>query len=215
MDMIHLIGDAAFSSDRKGRIVGWNAAAEQLLGYPAGSVLGKPCHAIICGKDASDNLYCGEGCTPLRMIRQNKPIHCFDLQVRNASGRFLTVKCSVITVFETKSRNEFQVLHLLHTAFDCNTTHCLEQDPSDNSAYDVFIDNGDSLPSSMNESSRLTPRETEVLRLLSEGFQTREVADRLCVSVHTVRTHSQNILQKLAVHNKLQAILIARRQHLI
>lgn len=49
--------------------------------------------------------------------------------------------------------------------------------------------------------SVLTVREREVLQLLAEGQATREIADRLHVSVKTVETHRQNIMQKLNIHN--------------
>ena len=45
--------------------------------------------------------------------------------------------------------------------------------------------------------TQLTPREREIVQLLSEGYSTREIADRLHVSVKTVATHRENILRKL------------------
>lgn len=58
---------------------------------------------------------------------------------------------------------------------------------------------------------RLTPRETEILQHFASGRTPAEVADRLEISPHTVRTHVQNILTKLGVHSKLQAVTAAIR----
>jgi two-component system, NarL family, response regulator LiaR len=55
----------------------------------------------------------------------------------------------------------------------------------------------------------LTERELEVLRLLAEGCQNKEIADRLCLSSTTVRFHVSNILAKLGLANRTQAGLYA------
>jgi DNA-binding NarL/FixJ family response regulator len=58
---------------------------------------------------------------------------------------------------------------------------------------------------------RLTPREKEVLQALAEGLESREIADKLNVTVETERTHMVNILHKLGVHSRLQALVFAAR----
>lgn len=52
----------------------------------------------------------------------------------------------------------------------------------------------------------LTPRETEILRLIQQGFLSKEIAHRLCISIHTVNIHRQNLLRKLGVQNSIEAI---------
>ncbi|HXF72870.1 MAG TPA: LuxR C-terminal-related transcriptional regulator [Actinomycetota bacterium] len=58
---------------------------------------------------------------------------------------------------------------------------------------------------------RLTPRELEILREAALGRRNDEIAGALGMSRHTVRTHVQNILTKLGVHSKLEAVLVAIR----
>ena len=55
----------------------------------------------------------------------------------------------------------------------------------------------------------LTPREREVLNLLSKGFSNRQIAEDLFLSEHTVRTHVQNLRGKLNVRSKFQAAVLA------
>jgi len=61
----------------------------------------------------------------------------------------------------------------------------------------------------------LTAREVEVLKLLAEGLTNQEIANRLIVSPTTVKTHVQNILQKLGVSDRTQAAVYAVRCGLI
>jgi DNA-binding NarL/FixJ family response regulator len=58
---------------------------------------------------------------------------------------------------------------------------------------------------------RLTPREVEVLQHLADGATPDEIAKSLEMSKHTLRTHTQNVLTKLNVHTKLDAIVVALR----
>lgn len=58
----------------------------------------------------------------------------------------------------------------------------------------------------------LTDRETEVLGYLAEGLSNAAIAQRLTVSVHTVRNHVANLSAKLGAHSKLEALTIAVRE---
>jgi DNA-binding NarL/FixJ family response regulator len=60
----------------------------------------------------------------------------------------------------------------------------------------------------------LTGREVEILALFAEGMSTRDLADRLDISPLTVQSHVKNILAKLGVHTKVEAVRIAWRHGL-
>ncbi len=61
----------------------------------------------------------------------------------------------------------------------------------------------------------LTAREVDILRHISQGFTVAESARMMNISNHTVATHIKNIYSKLAVHNRVEAIIQARNQGLI
>lgn len=63
--------------------------------------------------------------------------------------------------------------------------------------------------------SFLTAREKEVLRQLVAGRSNKDIADTLFISQNTVRTHIQNILTKLGVHSKLEAVALAIRHNIV
>jgi len=57
-----------------------------------------------------------------------------------------------------------------------------------------------------NEMVRLSQRETEVLDLLAKGFVNKEIADRLSLSVETIRSYLKNIYEKMHVHSRAEAV---------
>jgi DNA-binding NarL/FixJ family response regulator len=60
--------------------------------------------------------------------------------------------------------------------------------------------------------ARLSPRERQVLALLSRGWDNARIGRDLFISQHTVRTHIQNILEKLGMHSKLEAATFAMQR---
>lgn len=62
-------------------------------------------------------------------------------------------------------------------------------------------------PSPAADTTSLTERETEILSLLSKGFANKEIADKMQISVPTVRTHLRHIYEKLHVRSRTEAII--------
>jgi PAS domain S-box-containing protein len=62
---------------------------------------------------------------------------------------------------------------------------------------------------------RLTPRQSEILHLLSHGRSTQQIADDLHLSVLTVRNHVRGVLQALGAHSRLEAVALARYDYFV
>jgi DNA-binding NarL/FixJ family response regulator len=58
----------------------------------------------------------------------------------------------------------------------------------------------------------LSPREREIVQLIAEGFSTREIADQLHVSIKTINTHREHIMEKLHLNNLADLIKYAIRE---
>ena len=62
---------------------------------------------------------------------------------------------------------------------------------------------------------RLTDRELEVLRLVARGLNNKDVAKQLYISENTVKNHIRNILEKLQLHSRMEAVVYAVREKLL
>ena len=62
---------------------------------------------------------------------------------------------------------------------------------------------------------RLTERELDVLRLVAQGHSNKEIAARLYISENTVKNHVRNMLEKLQLHSRMEAVMYAVRENLL
>jgi len=69
-------------------------------------------------------------------------------------------------------------------------------------------------PESISKSHLLTARESEILRLYAEGFSNQEISEKLSISVRTVETHKNNIMQKYHFHSTVDMVKFAIRNNL-
>lgn len=77
---------------------------------------------------------------------------------------------------------------------------------------------GETFPLNMSEEKEpveFTPREKEILQLIKSGMQSKEISDKLFVSIHTVNKHRQNIMQKMNADNIIAVIEYARKLGLL
>jgi DNA-binding NarL/FixJ family response regulator len=63
--------------------------------------------------------------------------------------------------------------------------------------------------------AQFTPRELEILNLLADGVDTETMAQRLGIATHTVEWHVRHVIEKLQVHSKLQAVVVALQRGLV
>jgi PAS domain S-box-containing protein len=205
LDIVASTADPTFATDEGGRIVIWNRAAERLLGYSPAQVLGRACHEVLCGTDAFENRFCDESCALMTMARRREPVRRFEMHLRTEGGEYVRVGISVVVIPGPRP-SQYTVVHLLQPAAREGR---VPTPPGDGSLVDPTP--AHPLP----PAHILTDREVEVLRRLASGGSTQEIADSLFISITTVRNHVQNILRKLEVHSKLEAVSLALRHRLI
>ncbi len=131
---------------------------------------------------------------------------CYDLRVRAKNGKYLRILQQTIPVKSVNDENSILTLGI-HT----DITHLkkkgipvlsfISQDGGQ-SFFDVFSDTGQA-----NAEYVLTTREKEIVRLLAEGCQSKDIAQRLCISSHTVKTHRKNILAKTGMKTTAEVVL--------
>lgn len=64
-------------------------------------------------------------------------------------------------------------------------------------------------------SVKLTPREVEIINKIADGLSNKEIAQELAIETQTVKNHIHNILDKLQLHNRLEAVEYARERKLL
>jgi len=193
-------GDGAFVTGGDGRIILWNHAAEQVLGYAADEVMGKPCCVVLAGCDQDGNRLCHPRCQRRTLFTEEEPVRSFDVQARTRAHGHVWINVSVLGL-PTAASGQDAIVHLFR---DVTATRNLGQVLRDHQT--------EAPPLEPNiEENALSRRQVQILKLLSAGSNTKDVARQLHVSTATVRNHVQNILGKLGVHSRLQAVAVAHR----
>ena len=187
--------DGGFVITPDGRIILWNPAAEKIMGYTAREAIGRlSCDLFADGHEGSSPL-CYRGCHAMTLVRWGDPAESFDMETRTKAGPLVWV--NVRTLVGSNGPSGTLTVHLFRDVTATKRLMTLVQDQLAAS----HTPGG--------STSDLTRREQEVLRLVAIGADTKTIAARLHVSPATVRNHVQNIMGKLGVHSRLQAVAYA------
>lgn len=203
LDVLGRTGDAMVAIGSSFGIIAWNDAATELLGYRADEVLGRPCHEILCWRDRCGDVVCDGLCPAAQPGEPDEVVGAKEVLGRSASGKTLWLSASTI-VPPLELRNECRLIHLIREVslppeLERLIVERLIGSTPEAEATDTRLD-------------VLTPREREVLQLLTEGLDGAAIADRLYLSQATVRNHIQHILAKLGVHSRVEAVALALRR---
>lgn len=206
-ELVDGAGDPALAVDGSHRIIAWNRAAEELLDYRAGEVLGRDCGQVLAGRNGDGHVVCNALC-PFRLaVHREARLAALELQVRRKDGRAVWVRMASIIL----TGGEPCVIHILHDITDdrnreafvrqvLQAASSLSADPPRAPAHGPPV--------------LLSPRETEILRLLATGASTRSIAEALCISPATVRNHIQQIMHSLHAHSRLEAVIKALQRRI-
>ncbi len=135
--------------------------------------------------------------------------HIFEFRGRSCNGEWLRV-ISQHQVLDFGAQRQPILLGTLDVSPD--------QNPDTGFRFTLLnYKTGRVVPFDIHQGSELplTPRETEVLELIHRGMYSKEISEQLCISIHTVNRHRQNILEKMQVDNVHEAIRSARRWGLL
>ena len=215
-DMWEALADSttpAFATDAAGHVVFWNRAIEKLFDRPRKEALGRHCFDLIAGRDVFGNRFCHESCVVRCMSRRGEAIRGFEMVVGPTPRTEQPVHVSILEVPDVGAEDRL-LIHLLDPVDQtARLTRALERlGPTHTPVRPDGSRIRESGPASPAACPLLTKRENEVLEGAAAGLQNKEVAQKLGISVATARNHIHNILEKLDVHSKLEAVSLAFRQ---
>ncbi len=208
--------DGLFAVDRNQRIVHWSDRAQEILGYSAAEMIGKPCYEMLGGLDTRNYRFCRRNCPVMVNARRGRSTPAYDLLCTSLSGEEKWLNVSV--VIPRGSQREVNVLHLFRDVTHHRKT---EEFARRVSAVlgPVLAEEANTPPgeveSSLTPLPKLSRREMEVLRLLASGMGTRQIAEAISVRPITARNHISRLITKLGVENRLQAVVFASQHQLI
>ena len=207
-ESLTLSPDAVFVTDRHNRIVFWNRSAERLLGFTAEEAAGASCACLLEGNDVYGNRYCSDVCPVTQMAARAETMRAFGLRLRSKDGGIVLVDVSILN-FVVRPPDGCFLAHILRPtlAAEAAVRGPRREDPP-RSALVVVKESPDA------RARKLTAREVDVLGMLAAGHPTPEIASRLHISSVTARNHIQNILEKLEVHSKAEAVAFAFQKRL-
>ncbi|HSP17405.1 MAG TPA: LuxR C-terminal-related transcriptional regulator [Thermoanaerobaculia bacterium] len=205
---LELSPDAVFVTDRRNRIVFWNDAARRLLGFTEDEAFGADCDELLSGCDHYGNRYCSENCPVMRMANRGQIVRNFALTFRGKDRNNLSASVSLLQL-RTGTADDYFLLHLLRPEGPEEERPASDRDTPPRPRLVAARESDDV------RAQKLTPREVEVLAMIAAGRTTPEIAERLHISQLTARSHIQNILEKLEVHSKAEAVAFAFQKNLI
>lgn len=203
--------DGAFIIDQDQRIVYWNQAAQQLLGYSGEEVAGRACCEIVRGRGEHDQTWCRANCPVTAAARAGQTVDSFGICARARSGGARWIDVSILALPIGENGEPPLIVHLFRDATEARQREAFARQVLEA----VRSLQATSAPLDGSAPDLLTSRELQILAMLARGLGTQSIALSLSISVSTTRNHVQNILQKLHVHSRPAAIAYAYEHGLL
>jgi PAS domain S-box-containing protein len=199
-------GDAVYVVGPEYGIVHWDDQMESLTGVLSEEAVGRPCYDAVMGEREDGGPFCAHGCAVMHLAQAHRPVSSFEMRIRARSGERRWVSVSNLTL-ETEEGP-----YLVHLLRDSQGTHDALQ-----MAHGLIqLSTKKEAPALRKQDvPALTPRQLEVLMLLSEGKSVREIGKELYLSEATVRNHVRSLLQALGAHSQLEVLAKAREMGIL
>jgi PAS domain S-box-containing protein len=198
--------DAVFVVDPDYRIVYWDARAESLTGLLAEEMVGEPCYETLQGEDEGDNPFSAHLHSVMRLAQEGHSAPSYEMRLFTRSGGQRWVNVSNLIVDSDEGP------YLVHLLRDTQKAHeALEMAQG----LIRFASKKDTPAQERRNIPELTPRQFEVLKLLSEGKTAKEIGKELYLSQATIRNHIRSLLQVLGAHSQLEALAKAHKMGLL
>ena len=199
-------GDAVYVVGPDYTIVHWDEQMESLSGVLTEEALGKPCYEAVMGEGEGGQPFCAHGCTVMHLAQEGRPVSSYEMRIRTRAGRKRWVSASNLTI-ETEEGP-----YLVHLLRDSQRHH----DTIEMARGLIQLSSKEDAPAPRRRDiPALTPRQLEVLKLLSEGKSAKEIGSELYLSQATVRNHIRSLFQALGAHSQLDALAKAREVGLL
>jgi PAS domain S-box-containing protein len=105
-------GDGVWAVDTDQRIILWNHAAEDLLGYTAEDAIGQFCYQLLAGRGMAGETACRPGCAVIEHVRQGKSPRGYDLWVRRHNGQVLPISVSIVVIQMPEADKSVAIVHI-------------------------------------------------------------------------------------------------------
>ena len=199
-------GDAVFVVDPEYQIVHWDERMEKLTGTLADEAMGRRCFGVVLGEREGGGTFCAHGCSVMHLAQAGRPVSSYDMRITTRSGEKRWVNVSNLTVRTGEGH------YLVHLLRDSQGTH----DTLEMARGLIQLSSKKDAPAPRRRDvPALTPRQLEVLGLLSEGKSVREIGKELYLSEATVRNHVRSLLQALGAHSQLEVLAKAREMGIL
>jgi PAS domain S-box-containing protein len=232
--------DGVYAVDMNQKIIFWNKSAERILGYSPEEMLGKYCHVVFTRSSPviseETGAACQENCITIKMAQNAEVNKATSLLIQTKDGTRKWITVTHVLFPATNSRLA-TLLHIFHdVTADKKAVNLMEQvtnmlhtniaepndaaiaEPNDAANYwnNAKNDNFNNLENiNGGNPDPLTSRELDVLKLLTKGMGTQEIAEDLVITNNTARNHIQRIIAKMGVHSRLEAVALAYQIGLI
>lgn len=192
-------GNGVMGVDSYHRIILWNPAAEALLGYTVQEALGKRWNNVMVACGVDSEMAFSEDCSHFSQAGKPQwPSHQM-LEAKTKTGK--PIRLHVVSFCLLSSKQT--LFALVHVFWQANEI----LGPSGSRVLlPMVAEQKSPLP-------RLSRQELIILQCMTAGMSTNMTAALLFISPTTVRNHVQNILRKLGVHSRIEAVALAQGQH--